>query len=66
LDVLLSNIGNVSDAAGALVLVYGFIKTVEYQRRGKKRIEDLETLLPLCAWCKKYRTESGEWKPIEI
>ncbi len=64
-DVLLNNIGNVSDAVGALLLVLGFLKTIEFQRREKKRIEDLETLLPLCAWCKKYRTESGEWKPIE-
>jgi hypothetical protein len=65
IDLLLGNIGNVSDAVGAFFLVYGFLRTVEYQRRDRKRIEDLETLLPLCAWCKRYRTESGEWKPIE-
>ncbi len=65
-DLLLNNIGNVSDAVGVLFLVYGFLRTVEHQRREKRRIEDLETLLPLCAWCKKYRTESGEWKPIEV
>lgn len=65
-EVILNNVGNVSDAVGALILVYGFLKTIEYQRREKKRIEQLETLLPLCAWCKKYRTERGDWKPIEV
>jgi len=64
-DLFLNNIGNICDAIGALFLVYGFIRTIEHQKQIRRRIEDLEKLLPLCAWCKKYRTESGEWKPIE-
>lgn len=64
-NLMLSGIGNVSDALGLLILVYGFIRTIKHQREEEQRIHDLETLLPLCAWCKKYRTGSGDWKPIE-
>ena len=64
-DLSLNNIGNICDAIGALFLVYGFIRTIDHQKQSRQRIEDLEKLLPLCAWCKKYRTDSGEWKPIE-
>lgn len=64
-NLLLSSIGNMSDAVGLLFLVYGFIKTIQYQREEEERIHNLETLLPLCAWCKNYRTETGDWKPIE-
>jgi len=64
-DLTMTNVGNVSDAVGILLLIYGFIKTIEFQKMEEKRIKNLEILLPLCAWCKKYRTENGDWKPIE-
>lgn len=64
-DFILTNTGNICDVLGILFLIYGFLKTIEFQKKEEKRIQDLETLLPLCAWCKKYRSESGEWKPIE-
>lgn len=42
---------------------------IEAQRELKKinddKIKELETLLPLCAWCKKIRTDDGEWIKIE-
>ena len=65
LNLIMTNTGNICDVLGILLLVYGFIKTIEFQKKEEKRIHDLETLLPLCAWCKKYRAENGEWKPIE-
>lgn len=65
-DLILTNAGNICDVLGILFLIYGFLKTIEFQKKEEKRIQDLETLLPLCAWCKKYRTENGEWKPIEV
>ena len=61
----MTNTGNICDVLGILFLIYGFLKTIEFQNKKEKRIQDLETLLPLCAWCKKYRAENGEWKPIE-
>jgi hypothetical protein len=65
-DLVMTNTGNICDVLGILFLIYGFLKTIEFQKKEEKRIQDLETLLPLCAWCKKYRTENGEWKPIEV
>jgi hypothetical protein len=64
-DLIMTNTGNICDVLGILFLIYGFLKTIEFQKKEKKRIQDLETLFPLCAWCKKYRSENGEWKPIE-
>jgi hypothetical protein len=64
-DLIMTNAGNICDVIGILFLIYGFFKTIEFQKKEEKRIEYLETLLPLCAWCKKYRSENGEWKPIE-
>jgi hypothetical protein len=61
----MTHTGNICDTIGIVLLIYGFIKTIEFQRREEKRIQNLEILLPLCAWCKRYRTETGEWKPIE-
>jgi hypothetical protein len=65
-DLIMTNAGNICDVVGILFLIYGFMKTIEFQKKKEKQIQDLETLLPLCAWCKKYRTENGEWKPIEV
>ena len=65
-DLIMTNTGNICDVVGILFLIYGFLKTIEFQKKEAKRIQDLETLLPLCAWCKKFRTEHGEWKPIEV
>ena len=65
LDVLMTDAGNICDMIGILFLIYGFLKTIEFQKKKDKQIQNLETLLPLCAWCKKYRTEDGDWQPIE-
>jgi hypothetical protein len=64
-DLIMTNVGNICDTIGILFLIYGFFKTIEFQKKKEKQIQNLETLLPLCAWCKKYRSENGEWKPIE-
>lgn len=57
--------GNLSDMIGVLLLVVGFLKTLRFMQQEKKRIQDLGSLLPLCAGCKKYRTPRGSWQPIE-
>lgn len=31
----------------------------------RKHVKNLETLLPVCAWCKKIRDEDGEWTQME-
>jgi hypothetical protein len=58
-------VGNVADIIGVLFLVLGFVRAIESLRSGERRIETLEALLPLCAWCKRVRTEEGVWKPVE-
>lgn len=30
-----------------------------------QRVQTLESLLPLCAWCRRVRTDQGEWTEIE-
>jgi len=34
--------------------------------RARVRIERLEGLLPICAWCKKIRDADGSWEEIEV
>jgi len=58
-------VGNIVDGIGIIFLVMGFVRAIESLRSGVKRIETLEALLPLCAWCKRVRTEEGIWKPVE-
>ncbi len=58
-------VGDIMDVIGVLFLVLGFVRAIESLRLGEKRIETLEALLPLCAWCKRVRTEEGIWKPVE-
>ena len=31
----------------------------------RRHMKQLEGLLPMCAWCKKIRDESGEWNQVE-
>ena len=64
-ELALATFGNIADALGITFLVYGFIKIVKREQVEEKRIQELEQMLPLCSNCKKYRTEDGEWLPIE-
>jgi hypothetical protein len=65
LEPIILIVGNISDTLGIIFLVYGFIKIIKYERTEEKHIQELEKMLPLCANCKKYRTEEGQWLPIE-
>ena len=64
-DLVFAVAGNISDVIGISILIYGFVNIIRYQQTEQKRIKSLETLLPLCANCKKYRTKEGRWMPIE-
>jgi hypothetical protein len=64
-ELILAIFGNISDTMGITLLIYGFIKIIKYERTEAKHIETLELMLPLCSNCKKYRTEDGQWLPIE-
>jgi hypothetical protein len=64
-EVLFGSIGNITDTTGFLLLILGFVTIIKYEKEEKKRMRDLETLLPICSSCKKYKTEDGQWLPIE-
>ena len=64
-EILFAVGGNLTDALGISILIYGFVRIIKQQQEKEQHIRELETLLPLCANCKKYRTEEGQWMPIE-
>ncbi len=41
------------------------LATLRRTRQLTRQVETLESLLPLCAWCKKVRNDSGYWYQIE-
>lgn len=65
LNQLLINASDLIDTAAVFLIVLGFVQTIRFERRKEERIRKLELLLPICAWCKKYRTEEGAWQPID-
>ena len=65
LDEILNNVSDVTDTVAVFLIVFGFIRTIRFEREKEQRIKNLESLLPICAWCKQYRTEDGKWEPIE-
>jgi hypothetical protein len=64
-ELLFAVAGNLTDVLGIAFLVYGFLGIMRQQRAREQQIHDLESLLPVCANCKKYRTQEGQWMPIE-
>ncbi|HTX19403.1 MAG TPA: hypothetical protein VMG34_12175 [Bacteroidota bacterium] len=57
--------GNITDVVGICFLIYGFVRIKSHEQEEKKRIKELENLLPICSGCKKFRNEAGQWLPIE-
>ena len=64
-SVIVTVIGGFADVLGVLFLVTGFVQTIRVRRAQEKVIHDLESLLPICSGCKKYKAEDGTWHPIE-
>ncbi len=40
-------------------------RNVTERQLAEQELDMLRSLLPVCAWCKKVRTEDGEWQPLE-
>lgn len=34
-------------------------------RRAREEIQELRNLVPVCAWCRKIRSDAGDWETIE-
>ncbi len=65
LDQIFTINGNLADAIGAAMLIFGFISIIRFQQKEMKRIVEMEGLLPLCSNCKRFRTTDNRWLPIE-
>jgi hypothetical protein len=52
---------------GAVILAMAlwFARLSEHERELRRQVQTLEGLLPICAFCKKIRNESGEWERLE-
>ena len=64
-ESIIDVIGNSADAVGISFLIFGFMKIIKNEQAEERHIQELEQMLPLCANCKKFRTEDGQWLPIE-
>ncbi len=64
-EIFFGTAGNFLDVAGILFLTRGFVRIIGQSKEEQRRIRDLETLLPICSSCKKYKTDDGQWLPIE-
>jgi hypothetical protein len=65
LEIILATSGNIAETLSFALLIYGFVKVIKHEQDEEKHIRALEQMLPICSNCKKYRTEEGEWLPIE-
>lgn len=65
IELVLTTLGNVLDVISFTLIIYGFVKIIEFSKASEQHIQNLEYLLPLCAHCKMYRSEEGTWHPIE-
>jgi ribosomal protein L32 len=65
LNFWLALTGSITDAGGFACMIYGLVKVIKNHRKKQRQIHQLETLLPLCANCGRYRTSDDRWLPIE-
>jgi hypothetical protein len=48
-----------------IFLALWFARLAEFERELQRRVEVLEGLLPICAFCKNIRNDAGEWERME-
>jgi hypothetical protein len=41
-------------------------RTAQELKQSQETVRTLSGLLPICAWCKKIRDETGVWEPLEV
>jgi hypothetical protein len=64
-DNIITTVSDSADFLGLCFLVAGFIGTLRSLRSAELRVKTLETLLPVCAWCKRIRDKDGRWESLE-
>lgn len=50
---------------GRVVAVAVVTRNVTERVRAEKEVERLRSLLPICSWCNRVRSEDGEWQTLE-
>jgi PAS domain S-box-containing protein len=50
---------------GRVASVIIVTRNVTASRLAEEELTMLRSLLPVCAWCKKIRTDEDEWQPLE-
>ena len=48
-----------------IFLALWFARLAEFERDLQKQVKVLEGLLPICAFCKNIRNETGDWERLE-
>lgn len=48
-----------------IFLALWFARLAEFERELQRQVKVLEGLLPICAFCKNIRNETGEWERLE-
>lgn len=51
--------------AAVIAMALWFARLADYERELRHQVKTLEGLLPICAFCKRIRNESGEWDRLE-
>jgi hypothetical protein len=46
-------------------LALWFARLADFERSLERRVDVLEGLLPICAYCKSIRNDAGEWERLE-
>jgi hypothetical protein len=66
-DVDLESFVPMTILRGTVVLVVGlwFARLAEFEHDLTRQVRVLEGLLPICAFCKSIRNESGKWERLE-
>ncbi len=64
-DTAMVVLGDTADIVGIGFLLSGFARTLRSLRAARTEVRDLQSLLPICAWCKRIREGNGAWESVE-
>jgi PAS domain S-box-containing protein len=58
-------VGHAMDVTEQKIVEYQLESTLKELQSALAEVKTLKGLLPICAWCKKIRTEAGDWIELE-
>ena len=48
------------------LILRALVKNIEKQKKTEKELINLQTILPICAKCKKIRDDDDSWHEVEV